>query len=696
MILSHEMTQNTEVYFATRKPEETTSILLAKAKSFYNTLQANFYLEKLRLMWRAYHGVYGKYDSEDNHIIKFVGEQGEFVHMPVNHFRNLARHIYIMITSNRPVMDCRAMNTDYKSISQTYLGNGILEYYMREQHLEDYINKATEMAVVLGSGFIKMGWNSTAGSPVDGDQQKGKIYYQGEAEFSNLSPFDVVVDGTKESFNDNDWMLCRTYKNRFNLMAKYPELADKIKGLQPKNGAKYYRLGMFSNDDTDDIPIHEFFHKRNEALPNGRYILFLDSEIVLLDSNLPYREIPVFRISASDIMGTPYSYSEMFDIYPIQEAMNTVYSTVLTNQVAHGVQNVWVPKGADINLMQLEGGMNVIESTQKPEPLNLTQTAAETFKFLEILVQASETLSGISSVTRGNPEASLHSGNALALVQSMSLQFSSGLQQSYVKLIEGVGTSLINILKDFATSPRIAAIVGKNNKTYLKEFTGEDINAINRVVVDVGNPLSRSIAGRVEMAQQLLQMGVVKTAEQYIQVLNTGRLDAMYEGEMKESLLIQKENERLSEGTSIKVSPTDRHRLHIVEHKTILSDPDLREDDTLVKIVFDHIEQHMDALRNTDPDLLAMVGEQALQPLTPPAGNPSVTPVNPNQESGNINDGSADKILANNIQGSNKVTPPGITPGPGQKPQTLPTMPKPPAPFKNNPVSPQNMIPPGK
>jgi hypothetical protein len=82
--------------------------------------------------------------------------------------------------------------------------------------------------------------------------------------------------------------------------------------------------------------------------------------------------------------------------------------------------------------------------------------------------------------------------------------------------------SLINILKDFAKSPKTVALVGKNNRPLLKEFTGEDIDAISRVIVSVGNPLARTTAGRVEMAEQMLQMGLIKNPKQYFQLLNTG------------------------------------------------------------------------------------------------------------------------------------------------------------------------------
>ena len=336
-----------EQYFAAKAPDQLASILLGKGRSFFNLLESNAYLEKLNNMWRAYHGDYGN-DLDYGHRLNFVGEQGEYVNLIVNHFRNLAQHMYVIVTANRPVMEARAINTDYKSMAQTYLANGILDYYMREKNLEDCIKKACEMSIVIGAGFIKLAWNATAGETFDADPDTGEIAYEGELEFTNLSPFDVVVDGTKETWN-NEWIMTRSFENRFNLMAKYPELASKIQAIQSKSASAVYRLGVWSNDDTDDVPVYEFFHKRTEAMPDGRYLLFLDADCVLLDTKMPYRNLPVFRIVPDEIMGTPYGYTPMFDILPLQEAMNALYSTVMTNNNAFGVQNLWVPPGSNIS-----------------------------------------------------------------------------------------------------------------------------------------------------------------------------------------------------------------------------------------------------------------------------------------------------------------------------------------------------------
>lgn len=658
---------NENIYFALKPAEETAAIVLGRATDFYKRITANQYVEKINKMWRFYHGYFMEGQGLD-HEVNFVGEQGELVHLPVNHFRNLARHIFVMITSNRPIMEARAVNTDYKSLSQAYLATGILEYYMREKGLESCIKKAAEYAIVLGAGFIKLSWNATAGELYDVDETTGEFNYEGDLEFTNLTPLDVIVDGMKESW-DNDWICVRTFKNKYDLAAKYPEFAEKLIKMETKSDVSMYRIGLMSNDETDDIAVYEFYHRPTESMPEGRYMYFCSEDTIMIDTKMPYKQIPIFRITPSDILGTPYGYTPMFDIFPIQEAINSTISAIMTNQNAFAVQSLFVKSGSDFAINMSGEGMTIYEGSEPPIPLQLTSTPEETFKFLDTLVAQAETISGVNSVARGNPEASLKSGTALALVQSMAIQFMSELQQSYVKLIEDTGSGVIQILQDFATAPRVAAIVGKNNRTEMKEFKSDDLSSVKRVFVDVGNALSRTMAGRVQMADQLLQMKLLQSPEQYFSVLNTGKLEMMYEGDMKQLLLIKKENEWFLDGKSPIVVPTDAHALHIKEHSAVLGDPELREDPNLARIVMDHVQAHMDALQNTDPRLLQLVGQQPLPPLGPPMDPNAAPPAAPGQE-GPIKGGSIQNPQGQNLPNLPQVDP-SLLPNPELQEQSL-------------------------
>lgn len=669
-----------EVYFAAKPGKELASTLLHKSKSFFDILETNAYLEKITKMWRAYHGAYNT-NVADGHQITFVGEQGELVSLPVNHFHNIAAHMHTMITSVRPIMDARAINTDLKSQSQAYLANGILEYYMREKGLEDALKLCAQMAIILSAGFILMEWDATAGELYDYDENNKPIF-QGDIKFTNLSPYDVVFDGTKENWN-HDWILVKLYKNRFDLMAKYPEYTEQLKGIETKSQAMRYRYNLWTNDETDDIVVYVFFHRKTESMPEGRYCMFVSDDIILLDTNMPYRTLPVYRMAPDNIMGTPYGYTPMFDVFPLQEALNGLDSAIMTNNNANATQSIWVPRGSDITPASITGGMNVIESDVKPEPIQLTQSAPETFEYRKILISDMETLSGINSVARGNPEASLKSGTALALVQSMALQFINGIQQSYVKLIENIGTGLIENLKDFAHTPRIVAITGKTNRPLLKEFTSDDISSIKRVIVDVGNPLARTLAGRTQMAETLAQMKLLDNAEQYFQIINTGKLEVVYEGEMSQLLLIKDENEKLMAGERPIVSPLDEHRTHVKEHSSVLSNTDVRYNPTYVKNVMDHIEEHARMLRETDPEILALVGQEPLP------SNVGLHPPMPPQQNPN---GGASGPLSGPIMPTSAIPPEQNIQNVAND-VNLPQPAKPPAPFENLPTNPADLLP---
>lgn len=706
--------QNRDKYFGLEEPEKLVSYLEYRSQAWFQSLLTSQYLEKIKASWQAYHGVF--YDGSTG--ISFGGEQGELVQMPVNHYSNIAQNILTMVTATRPSFQAKAVNTDLKSQIQTNLANGLLDFYMRDKRLEQDLKRAVEYAIVMGTGFIKMNWNATSGEIYDtldpeyeyevdsetgeeipvideetGEQKilrEGFPIYEGDVEFETLSPLDVVFDTTKETAKQ-DWQLARSFKNKYDLAAKYPEYEEQIKGLKTKSDNSAYRLTITPMDETVDVPVYEFFHRRSESLPQGRYVLYLSKDIILVDTVLPYRKLPIFRISPRDILGTPFGFTNMFLLLPIQEGINSLYSTAMTNNHTFGVQNIVSARGAGLTMTELAGGLNHIEvddMSQIPVALQLTATSAECYNLIADLVRQMEVISGVNAVARGNPDPkqNLRSGAALALVQSQALQFVSGLQQSYIHLIEDVGTNLVTLLQDFANVPRIAQIAGKSNASFMKEFTGGDLSSINRVVVDAGNALAQTTAGRVEMATQLIQMSMIKTPEEYISVINTGKLECLTESQNKQLLLIRAENERLIEGKmQIRAIITDEHDLHIREHQAVLADPDLRMDAELVERATAHLQEHIDILSNpANANLLMSMKQQPIMPPPapmPPQGAAGPAPLTQDQAAaGNNAAGVLDNPQAQDISTQSQAG--AMMPNPSQ----------PPAPFEDSPQTSQELF----
>lgn len=619
----------TDVYFANLPADSIVPQLYDRVTEFYEQLERNGRL----MLWRRAHRYFFALDEMGRHEASAVyqgGEQGELSILKANHYRNLLQHLHVLVTQNRPTFDCRALNTDYASQVQTILGRNILEYYMREQRLDVDYRNAAEVALNYSEAYMELEWDPHLGDEIAPDRDPdtleptGKMIKSGDIRARVYEPINTV----RPIFSDRDkqdWYILRRFAPRYELMARYPDKADEIRIVSDSMADQrfYYQdyMTVLADKDEDLIPLYVFYHDRTGACPNGRRTVFLSNSVLLDDEALPTSDLPVYPMIPSRQHGTSFGYSVSFDLMCVQEAVDMLYSTILSNQASFGVQNIWMRPGSNLSPVQLAGGLNVIESDQKPEPINLTQTPPEIFKFLQGLEQLSEVLSGVNSVARGQPEASLKSGAALALVASQAVQFSDGLQAAYTRLLEDSGTGLLRMLQKKATLPRAAVIAGKGNKSFAKEFTASDIAGISRVIVDVGNPVSRTIAGRMQMAQDLLQSQVIKHAEQYISVIETGTLEPLIDDQKSEQLLIDAENDALRDGRPVLVIAVDQHLQHIQSHKIVLADPDARQDQDLTARTLAHIQDHINALRTTDPGLLNALGQAPLAPapgMTPP------------------------------------------------------------------------------
>jgi hypothetical protein len=566
------------------------------------------------------------------------GEHDELVSVNVNHFRNLGQHLLIMATSQRPSFEPRAVNSDHRSQAQTILASGILDHVLKAKNLEECLTESVEASLLYFDGYLAVDWDANAGTdfavePGEGEGSE-RIRKSGDVVFRCYLPLDVVSDHTKTRGDEHKWYIVRRWANRWDLAAKYPELSERIIAApsaadittRPRyiDGAST----TFDKSESDDVEVWDFYHDRADAMPEGRKVTFLlgcGDMPPLFDGPLPYDDLSLYRVSPAPMLGTAHGYSPLIDLLSLQQATNALWTTNASNVAAFGTQNIWTREGDNIGLSQLAGGLNHIQSREPPQPLQLTANSADSYKLIELLDDAMETISGVNSVARGNPEASLKSGAALALVQAQAIQFSAGLQKSTVRFQENVVTGVVRMYKRYATTPQVALIAGKANRGFLQEFTGSDLDRIDRVSIEVGNPLARTISGRVQMAEHLLMNGMVKTPDEYIQVVSTGKLEPMIEATQKEMLAIKSENERLSDGANQQPMPgaqpmpsviamvTDNHPAHMREHAAVIASPDSRDNPAVVASVTAHIQEHAELWRTMDPAIGA-----ALQIPPPP------------------------------------------------------------------------------
>ncbi len=573
---------------------------------------------------KSYAYYYGRGSHGNSHRITAGGTQGELSEMMANEYRSFLRYMLTLITSERPAYDVRSMNTDYKSESQAVVGEQVLEFYLRHKKLENLLKDACEKSLWSGEGFIGLRWDVTAGEQHSLDEMDNLVM-KGDIEYSTYNALQVIRDPFQAS-QETDWVIIVDYKNKWDLIAQYPEAEEELMDMKLTSFREQLMHGIPQGIKTNKVPVFTFYHKKSAALPEGRWVYFVKDKI-LAEGPLPYEEIPVYRVSPGNVENFAFGYTPGFDILGLQEANDDIFSALLTNNRNHARQLIAVRKDAGVNYRQLTEGASVLELdvediNNSVKPLQLTASSPESYQFLENIVSRMEKYTGINEVIRGEPSPNLRSGNALALIAAQSVKFNSGLQQSYNMLLEDVGTATLRFLKQFAKAPRFFRVVGTTNRSLLSEFSSEDLEGVDRVDVQKASALTSTTAGRIEIADNMMQGGLIKRPEQYINVLETGRLDPLIEAERTELLNIKSENEMMQRGETPIPILTDNHALHIREHKAVLDDPTARKDPQVVQAVLDHLAEHDQLWQQTPPSILMATGQQPPPQMMPPPGQP--------------------------------------------------------------------------
>lgn len=616
-------------YWASFDQAELLGTLNDKIDDYKNYLLKSGKLSLWRALWTQY------YKNERKIGLSVGGDRGQYKLICVNHFYSIINALISIVNQQRPAPEAFAINDDAKSMGQQQLAVGILDYYNKQYGLENTFRDATQIGLIFGEAFVSEQWDAALGKPVEADESGTSLVKEGDIVVSIYNPMDVVRDYTRTD-NNNDWYILRRYVNKWDLISKRPDLKDKISGLSIPSDLQRFRFGHLidvggANDDL--VPEYTFVHKKTAALPTGRITVFVEDAVVL-DAELPYDDIPLKRLSPDNVISNNFGTSIAPKLYELQTTYDKLCSTVVTNQATFGVQSVQIPLGMAVKVEELVDGLNAIRANGDIKPLQLTATPAEIFNFIEKLEMAMEKISGINATLRGNPPPNLESGTALAFVQAQALVVNSSLQQSYVKLVEDCYTSIINILKTYANTKRMITIAGKSKKMYQKFFTKDDISNISRVQVNIGSPLMKSLAGRVQVADNLLNKDMIKIKEEYISLIETGQSDSLVESEMSQLMLVRQENEDLSNGVEVPVTAFDNHPLHMLEHATVFSSPEARRDPKILTVAMAHMQEHMKVWKDwsqTDPQMLAALKIQPLMvtPAMPDEGNTTGNPGSP-------------------------------------------------------------------
>lgn len=558
------------------------------------------------------------------------GLQGELLRMYTPEMRVAIRQLVAIITKLRLSFSTVGMSSGSDVIEEIKIGNGLIDQIIQKERLDIKGPSCLEGSIVTGKWFLKTIWSTEKGIPTGYRDNNGRLIMSGGVEISNVSIFDTFYDVEFPDQEGRDWMMVRVTRNRWNLVAEHPDLASKIRDLPATCERTNYNFFLGNRKfNYDNVDVYEFYAKPSPALPKGRILIFSDADTIYYDDINKYECIPIEEMSPETVLNTGMGYPKMSDLTGTQEMLDNTLSAVASNSASFAVQNVLIPRGSNINTDEVYGMRFVSYTPQnvpgggEPKALNLSATAPETFKFIEILSEKINSLSLLSGVLRGSPPPGVTSGTAIATLSASSIEAMAPFNLAYYYCLEKSMGHSINAFQKFADLDQFVEIEGKNQQKTSRSFTKENIKNLAGVKITNTNPLMGMISGRIEVAEKLMGMPRNLWGD-YCAVLEGQPLSNLYRGEVSKSDMIEMENDKMAQGMRVPVLASDNHAKHIQEHAAMISDPEVRLNSANLKVYMDHIMEHYTLSKQTAPDLLYMIetGQMPVNPTPPPGGQP--------------------------------------------------------------------------
>jgi hypothetical protein len=550
--------------------------------------------------------------------LQFLGQQGEYVRSLVPQARSLNTQFLSLITKQRLTFEPIALSTDAATLADTRVANALCKQIASDQDLDIKASKAAELASLMGASYLKACWDYSRGKPV-GIAEDGSMKFSGDLKIECLSQLDVNYLWFIENFYDLDWVKVRVLKNRWDLVAAYPDLENEIKMLPSiYQGVNPLMIGsMIQNDDM--VFVYEFYHRTTPALPEGRLTIYCDEHTVFFDDVNPYVDsdgafIPIVQMKPEPIEGTGFGYPIYSNILPLQEILDHNVSAAATNNVAFGVRSILNPIGNDINVKHIEG-LNFINYRPlnvagggSPTVLDLNASNGEIYRMTDLCLANMQQIYNLNSAIRGEPPAGVTAASALATLSANAIEFTQPFARAYTHALEKLMYYSLLCYKNFANEDMVVAVTGPNDSTMAKQFKASDLDSIKRVQCPIANPLMATAAGRLEVANQLLSTGQF-SIQKYLKVLEGAPVDVLYDTEFDEQNYIQEENDNLKSGRAelVKALVTDDHAQHIRNHKALLDNTAIRNNPAISEPVLNHILEHFELAKQTDLVLYQML-----------------------------------------------------------------------------------------
>jgi len=491
-------------------------------------------------------------NSQTRNLVQLQNPAEANRYVTVNKMRPLIDGVVGKLTQVAP--DCRAVPLSYNPKDQSAAdeANFIAGHYTRKFDRETQTKERVRWACVIGTSFVKVYWNakSEVVMPLR-DLSNGEITaYEslplGDVEEEIVPCFNILLDPTAQRDHDIRWIIHASVKPLSWFVDNYGEAgkavrADAIAGqnagyvdayLEGANGSgngwvqpSSARLNNVDSKKHAAI-VYEYWEKPTAQYPEGRYIVSTNKAL-LYAGDWPYKkkdDFPFIPLRWQPRSGTPYGHSLGFDLCPLQQSYNRIYSRAL-EQFEQNKDYVMVERLSRVGADAFDQSAEDIDDkgriyrkiyydrgSHPPQIQRAPGISADLFPFLQVLEKDMMDVAGLHDVSQGQAAAGTPAESVKLLQRADNTQHSfirADIEASIARIKEWE----IALVDQFAVAPFIGSVddqVNPKNEIQQGIITFDSIRdgGQYRVVYIPGSSQRESDDQKLQKIVLLRQMGL--------------------------------------------------------------------------------------------------------------------------------------------------------------------------------------------
>jgi len=319
--------------------------------------------------------------------------------------------------------------------------------------------------------------------------------------------------------------------------------------------------------------------------------------------------LPVHRLAADEMAGTPHAWSSFFDALANQELLDGIDTGIATTVTSFATPLYAIEKNSDEKPEKLVLGMRpwrIAPGGKKPELVERPEVPESLMQAREAFQADMDKTFAVNDDATGQTDSKEKNAQAEALRASMAVQQVSSQAAEARVFLRRIMECRLKTLRKNAQGERILRAVGESQRHLLEGsrfFTSKQLEPLDTIELEESNPMEDTPQGRQSMLDFYGERGLANTQENIEAVMRTGRLPKVTDAIRSENILIDAENELIRRGQMPMVYPTQNHVLHMRQHaETTMNIPALKNE-ALLKAHDEHEREHWMARFGAERDL---------------------------------------------------------------------------------------------